>query len=159
MKTWKAIILLVVIGMMAVTVASAQTDDKKADDKNYTVGPLTEDSLSIANSIEPMLATYYITQGQSRNHYSPVGIGTLWLEYNLYWGNTANSLTLTIYTPSGANIGTFHDNSDGVVDGRIHLGIWPSSGYIDSGVWTSKVYGESVSGTQSYTINVVGHLA
>nr|WP_255680649.1 hypothetical protein [Methanosarcina sp. DH2] len=73
------------------------------------------------------------------------------------WGDTSDSLTLSIYTPSGSKIGTYRDNSDGSINGRIRLNIYPSQGYMEQGVWKFKIYGESVSGTEDYSFNVYQH--
>ena len=105
------------------------------------------------------MSTQYISQGQTINHYVSVGSGISWLEVDLNWGDTSDSLALTVYSLSGTNLGTYHDNSDGSVNGRIHIGIYPSQGYIEQGIWRFKVYGESVSGTQSYAFHVYGHQA
>ncbi|HII00406.1 TPA: hypothetical protein HA351_01715, partial [Methanosarcinaceae archaeon] len=83
--------------------------------------------------------------------------GVNYLEVDLNWGDTSDSLTLSISTPSGSNLGTYHDNSDGTVNGRIHLSIDPAQGYVEQGTWKFKVYGESVSGTEEYTFNVYQH--
>ena len=80
-----------------------------------------------------------------------------YLEVDLNWGDTSDSLTLSIYTPSGSNLGTYRDNYDESVNGMIRLNIDPSQGYVQQGTWSFKVYGESVSGTQSYTFNVYQH--
>ncbi len=79
------------------------------------------------------------------------------LEVDLNWGDTSDSLTLTIYTPSGSKLGTYRDSSDGSTNGRIHLNIDPSQGYVQQGTWKFNVYGESVSGTEDYTFNVYQH--
>ena len=107
--------------------------------------------------VSPLTTYYYIIQGQSRYHTSNLPSGIHWLELDLNWGNSANSLDLTIYSPSGNNLGTYNDMSDGRRDGRIHLSVYPSGGYIDPGMWVNKVYGASVSGSQRYTFNVYGH--
>ena len=73
------------------------------------------------------------------------------------WGDTTDSLSLTIYTPGGSNLGTFYDIDDGVIDGRIHLGIDPNQGYVESGEWKYKVYGASVIETEGYSFNVGQH--
>ena len=87
-----------------------------------------------------------------------VGSGVNYLEVDLNWGDTGDSLTLKIYNPSGTQVGgTYRDSSDGSVNGRIHLNITPSSGYVQQGSWKFKVYGESVSGSESYTFNVYQH--
>ncbi|AKB36899.1 hypothetical protein MSSAC_2309 [Methanosarcina siciliae C2J] len=86
-----------------------------------------------------------------------VGSGINNLEVDLNWGDTSDSLTLSISAPSGNNLGTFHDNDDGSANARIRLNIDPSQGYVEQGTWQFKVYGESVSGTEDYTFNVAFH--
>ena len=73
------------------------------------------------------------------------------------WGDTADSLSLTIYTPGGSSLGTFYDIADGVIDGRIHLDIVPNQGYVEPGQWKYEVYGASVIGTEDYNFNVAQH--
>ena len=156
--------------MMAVTVVSAEEEHAvnsgteltfASVGKNYTVSPWTENSLNSLSTGKLIYstdsATYYISQGQTRVHTGNVGSGVNFLEVNLNWGDTSDSLTLSIYDPSGSYLGTYHDNSDGSVNGRIHLYIYPSGGYIAPGYWMFKVYGESVSGSQSYTLNLYTH--
>ena len=154
--------------MMAVTVVSAKGECTVNSDTEITlasaeeqpiVSPWTEKSLSPGDLIYKPLSTQYIVQGQTINHYVSVGSGVSWLEVDLNWGVPSNSLALTPYTPSGVSLGTFHDSYDGSVNGRIHMDIYPSQGYIQQGSWRFKVYGESVSGTQQYTFNVYAHYA
>lgn len=153
-----------VAGILVVPVVSAEQEhivnlaDKdnpvsdKKDKIEYIVSPSTDDS---GFSIQ---STQSITQGQTINHYVSVGSGVNYLEVNLNWGDTSDSLTLKIYNPSGTQVGgTYRDSSDGSVNGRIHLNIDPSQGYVQQGSWKFKVYGESVSGTQSYTFNIYQH--
>jgi hypothetical protein len=167
-KIWNVFILCVIIGMTAVTVVSAKGEYTVNSDTEATlasakdkpiVSPWTEGSLSTGNLIYTPLSIQNIVQGQTINHYVNVGSGVSWLEVDLNWGAPGNSLALTPYTPSGASLGTFHDSYDGSVNGQIHMDIYPSQGYIQQGTWRFKVYGESVSGTQSYTFNVYGHYA
>ncbi|HIH94196.1 TPA: hypothetical protein HA338_09160 [Methanosarcina acetivorans] len=87
-------------------------------------------------------------------HYVGVGSGINYLEVDLNWGDTIDSLTLSISTPSGSKLEPYHDNYDGSVNGRIRLNIDPSQGYVEQGTWQFKVYGESVSGSEDYTFNV-----
>ena len=166
MKTWKVFILCVIIGSMAVPVVSAEkeyavTFDKKdildTTGKDYIVSPSTENSFDTESFIFPQRSTQSISQGQTITHNVNVGSGVNYLEADLNWGDTSDSLTLSVYTPSGSKIGTYRDSSDGSVNGRIHLNIDPSQGYVQQGTWSFKVYGESVSGTQSYTLNVYQH--
>lgn len=159
-------ILCIIIGLMAVPAASAEesyaenSDTKVTLDSagnDYVVSPSTENSSDTENSISLLRLTQYITQGQTITHNVNVGSGVNYLEVDLNWGDTSDSLTLSIYTPSGSNLGTYRDSSDGSVNGRIHLNIDPSQGYVEQGTWKFKVYGESVSGTQSYTLGVALH--
>jgi hypothetical protein len=166
MKTWKMLILCIIIGLMAVPAASAEeayaenSDTKVTLDSagnDYVVSPSTENSSDTENSISLLRSTQYITQGQTITHNVNVGSGVNYLEVDLNWGDTSDSLTLTIYTPSGSKLGTYRDSSDGSTNGRIHLNIDPSQGYVQQGTWKFNVYGESVSGTEDYTFNVYQH--
>lgn len=142
------------------TVNSANKDNLLSDENNkieYIVSPASEDSSDTENPVS-IKSTKSITQGQTINHYVSVGSGVNYLEVDLNWGDTGDSLTLKIYNPSGTQVGgTYRDSSDGSVNGRIHLNITPSSGYVQQGSWRFKVYGESVSGSESYTFNVYQH--
>jgi len=70
--------------------------------------------------------TYYNSQCK-------IGSGVNYLEVNLKWGDTSDSLTLSVYTPSGSKLGTYHDSSDGSTNGRIRININPSQGYVQQG--------------------------
>jgi hypothetical protein len=165
-KTWKVFVLYIIIGLMAATVVSAEEEHtinsgsevtSASTGKDYIVNPWTENSSDRDSSISSLRSTQYISQGQTINHYVGVGSRVNWLEVDLNWGDTSDSLALTVYSPSGTNLGTYHDNSDGSVNGRIHLNIYPSQEYIQQGTWRFKVYGESVSGTEDYTFNLYQH--
>lgn len=168
MNIWKVLILCMVAGMLFVpaayageehTVNFATKDDlvsAKNDKIDYIVSPCPEDSSDTENPV--IKSTQYISQGQTINHYVSVGSGVDYLEVDLNWGDTSDSLTLKIYTPSGSQVGgTYSDSSDGSVNGRIHINITPSGGDVQKGTWRFKVYGESVSGSESYTFNVYQH--
>ncbi len=101
------------------------------------------------------LASYTITQGQTRWHTTSVPSGATRFLSDLNWGNTANSLALTIYTPDGSVLGPYYDSADGLTDGRIYLMVTRSGG-LPSGTWSSKVYGSSVTGTQTYSYSASG---
>lgn len=119
----------------------------------YTVRPSKGDAPPV-----PVIDIYdSITQGQTKTYYTDVGTGVNWLEVDLNWGDKTDSLSLTIYKPSGSSIGTYYDSSDGIIDGRIHIDIVPSQGYVESGRWRFEVYGVSVVGTEDYTFNVYQH--
>ncbi|AKB41124.1 hypothetical protein MSMAW_2133 [Methanosarcina mazei WWM610] len=166
MKSWMIFVLCVIIGLMAVPAVSAEEeyatnfdmgDTLASAEKDYIISPWTENSSDTENFISLLRSTQYITQGQTITHNVNVGSGVNYLEVDLNWGDTSDSLTLTIYTPSGSKLGTYRDSSDGSTNGRIHLNIDPSQGYVEQGTWKFKVYGESVSGTQSYTLGVALH--
>jgi len=166
MKTWKMFVLYIIIGLMAATVVSAEEEQainsgsevtSASTGKDYIVNPWTENSFDEESYISSLRSTQYISQGQTINHYVSVGSGVNFLEVDLNWGDTSDSLALTIYSPSGTSLGTYHDSSDGSVNGRIHMNINPSSGYIQQGSWRFKVYGESVSGTEDYSFNLYQH--
>ena len=95
------------------------------------------------------LSSSPITQGQ-RDYFSTyVPSGKTSFSHFLSWGSSANSLALTIETPSGI-LGTYYDSSDGSTDGRISLRISRAGG-LAAGNWPSSVYGHRVSGTETYS--------
>lgn len=166
MKTWKVFVLCIFIGLIATPAVLAEeeyavnsvTEDTLASaERDYIVSPWIEHSPDIENSVSSLRSTQYITQGQTINHYVGVGSGVNYLEVDLNWGDTSDSLTLSISTPSGSKLGPYRDNYDGSVNGRIRLNIDPSQGYVEQGTWQFKVYGESVSGTEDYTFNAAFH--
>ena len=166
MKTCKILILCVIIGLMTIPAVSAEKGDSEnantkvildSTGENYIVSPWIENPFDTENPLFSILLTQSISQGQTITNNVNVGSGVNYLEVDLNWGDTSDSLTLSVYTPSGSKLGTYRDNSDGSVNGRIRLNINPSQGYVQQGTWKFKVYGESVSGTQSYTFNVYQH--
>jgi len=62
------------------------------------------------------------------------------LNVDLNWGNSANSLQLTIYSPDNHVFGPYYDSDDGIIDGRINLDIYNPNG-IAQGTWSYNVYG------------------
>ncbi|AKB50609.1 hypothetical protein MSBRW_1356 [Methanosarcina barkeri str. Wiesmoor] len=163
MKTCNVLILCVIIGLMTIPAVSAEKQDSEnantkvildSTGQDYIVSPWVENSSDTENCISSLRSTQYISQGQTITHYVGVGSGVNYLEVDLNWGDTSDSLTLSVYTPSGSKVGTYRDNYDGSVNGRICLDIYPSQGYVEQGTWQFKVYGESVSGSQSYTLNI-----
>lgn len=158
MKTCKVLILCVIIGLMTIPAVSAEKgDSENANGKDYIVSPWIENSFDTENPLFSTLLSQSISQGQTITNNVNVGSGVNYLEVDLNWGDTSDSLTLSVYTPSGSKLGTYRDNSDGSVNGRIRLNIDPSQGYVQQGTWKFKVYGESVSGTEDYTFNVYQH--
>ena len=144
MKIWKIVVLCMVAAMLAAPAVSAK--------EGYTVRPSTEETPPVS-----ILVYDSITQGQTKTYTSNVGTGVNYLEVDLNWGDTADSLSLKIYTPDSSSLGTFYDIDDGVIDGRIHLRIDPNQGYVEPGQWKYEVYGVSVIGTEDYNFNVYNH--
>jgi hypothetical protein len=94
----------------------------------------------------------YIIQGQTTYFYaySPSQPG---FTVDLNWGNSANSLQLTVITADGYVLGPYSDSADGRIDGRICLYFSKGAGtMIPAGNYYTKVYGYQVTGSQSYTI-------
>ena len=142
----KICVLFLVVALLAAPTVSA----KKTNE--YTVRP------SIGNASEITISvTDSVSQGETNRHSFSVGNGVNWLEVLHDWHNSGDSLTLTIYTPKGVNVGTFRDIDDGATDGKIHIGIVPDNGYVESGAWVFDVYGESVATQRTYDLNIFPH--
>lgn len=126
--------------------------------KEYIVEPWTDNTLSTCvNNLIPTKSIQSIVKGQTIVHSVKVDSGAKSLEVDLNWGDKYDALRLSSYTPSASNLGTYRDNSDGNVNGRIHISISPSNGYMQQGTWKFKIYGEIVSGKEDYTFNVYKH--
>lgn len=163
MKTWDVFVLCIIVGLIALPMVSAKEEYAVnssvkgtfvPDQKYYIVRPWIENSSNVENSVLSMRSIWYISQEQTITHKINVVSGVDYLEVYLDWGDTSDSLRLQIYTPSGNNVGTYHDDFDGSINGMIHLRIDPSQGHVEEGTWKFKAYGESVSGTEDYTFNV-----
>ncbi len=138
--------LLLVVAFLAVPPVSAK------DDAGYTVCPSVFDAPEM---IQRLADT--IEQGETNRHQFYVESGAECLEVHLNWYSTSESLALTLYAPSWSEIGTYHDNDDGVKDGKIHIDIVPDSSHVDQGIWTFDVYGDRVSSQRTYNLNLYQH--
>jgi len=142
--------VLLLSGMMAVAIANVASASES--DVNSSYGVYTVTSASGHTSFNQYRTiSSSITQGQTNWHYQNINGYYTSLNVDLNWGYSANSLQLTIYSPDGYVFGPFYDIDDGVSDGRINLYINNPNG-IAQGNWGYRVYGYSVSGTESYTI-------
>ena len=105
---------------------------------------------TLPGGIQPMIMNS-ISQGQYQWAGKLVNYYTESVQFDLYWGNPTNSLRLRIFTPDGYVLGPYYDASDGAINGNIYA-IVSRSGGVAQGTWYSEVYGDRVSGSQSYSI-------
>ena len=139
--------LLVMVVLLLCT-ASAVVSAKElplAATGGYVIVP------SHASGEKPLTVYDSITQGETNWETQQISSYTNSLNVDLDWGNPSNSLQLTIYSPDGDVFGPYYDSSDGSTNGQIDLSIQNSNG-IAEGTWLYKVYGYSVTGTQTYSI-------
>jgi cold shock CspA family protein len=144
MKVHYLAILLVVGAALFVPSVSAKIIDEK-DGYIVTSGDTTVHMPDISR-----LASSSLSQGQAIWYSTSVPSKKTAFSMDLYWGTPTNSLSLTIYTPDSSVLGPYYDAADGRTDGRISLRISKSGG-LSSGTWSSKVYGDRISGSQSYS--------
>ena len=151
----KSTIVLVLL-VLLVGIATASASAAKADlSKNgYTVASgYNVNGAQVASSnsqFSAMTAQYSIKQGQTNWHYKTISQGCPGYVIDLNWGNSANSLQLTVYCADGTVLGPFTDGSGGRIDGRIYLYLSKSGG-LPGGTYYHAVYGARVSGIQYYT--------
>jgi len=138
--------MLVLIASFAVVSASEQVPI--VSNGGYNVEPAHNDGMNLM-SIQLIYAS--ITQGMTNWHTKTVSSYITSMNVNLNWGNPSNSLRLKIYSPDGYTFGPYYDSFDGVNDGRININIINNNG-IAQGTWYYEVYGNSVTGTQTYSL-------
>lgn len=140
---------MLIPGLLAVTLLVPLTSALDCEEKNgsYVITPLPEDHQWIST----LQNSGTVTQGETDRFTKIVSLGETDLSLNLDWGNTANSLSLTICSP-GTIVAVLHDADDGTTDGRISINIHRSTG-LEPGTWTFLVHGESVHGNEDYTLN------
>lgn len=146
----KKIGITAILLLSSATLALAAVSEEKmniAKTGGYTVEP--GNSTGGGSTIDSVYAT--ITQGKTNWHSKDVTTFITTLNVDLNWGNSGNSLRLTIYSPDGYIFGPYFDNADGAINGRINLNIYNPNG-IARGTWYYEVYGYSVSGTEDYYI-------
>lgn len=146
------IILATLLFLSATTATAAENVKKVKTSSNYIVTPSHDTESAIVDTDIGIMTVYdSVSQGETNIHEKTVGSGLNLLVVDLNWGDSTDSLRLKVYTPSGNVLGTYYDNADGTIDGRIHLYIRNSNG-IEAGTWTYQVYGYKVAGTENYTI-------
>ena len=147
------ILILLLVFTLVVGVAFIPTMGFAISSGN-TSGSQGKDILKPASpgdALNPNIVYSSITQGQTNYHSEQIGPGVTSLHTDLYWGNPSNSLQLTIYSPDGSVYGPVYDSYDGTIDGQINV-INSNPNGVAQGTWYFKVYGYSVTGTQSYSI-------
>ncbi|MCK4269101.1 MAG: peptidase domain-containing protein [Methanogenium sp.] len=92
-----------------------------------------------------------ITQGETNWHTKNVNTDITVLHVDLNWGDRTDSLRLKIYSPDWQYLGTYFDDADRTINGRISIDIENPNG-IAKGTWHYEVYGYEVEGTEDYYI-------
>lgn len=142
--------LVLLLGLLVIVYVPFSTVAASAD-KNVSQGGYIVKFLNSSESHSPATVYNTITQGQTNWQSTIINSYMTTLDVNLDWGNPSNSLQLTIYSPDGNVFGPYYDGDDGIINGQINLQIQNPNG-IAQGTWYYKVYGYSVTGTQSYSI-------
>ncbi len=135
--------MLMVMALFALPVGAQESNT------NITVAPASDTTRGGINVVDTIGS---IVQGQTNYYYQDIpSVSRVWTDLN--WSVPSNSLTLKVITSEGTVLGPYHDSSDGVTDGRIHLS-FAKSGNFAAGKWKFEVYGERVSGSQTYSFDV-----
>ena len=144
MKVSGICITLLVCAVLLISGVSAQNIDQTS---GYNVTQVK--NYHLPSVVMPMIAGS-ISQGQTIWYYYSVSSGKTSFTADLNWENTANSLALTVVAPDGT-IGPYYDTADGIKDGRVTLVI-TATGSLTPGTWAVKVYGDRVTGVQTYNL-------
>ena len=140
---------LLIVGLLAVLICSSivPVTAETTESSEYVVTPWFGDA-PVTRAL-PIIGV--VVNGQSVDHSYSVNPGTTELniitEWILFPQN--NELTVQVITPNGQLIGSYRDNYDNKIDGRIPLHIESSS--LESGTWTITITGESVIVVQPFT--------
>jgi hypothetical protein len=151
MKTLAIGLLIFLLCVSGASASISETDEEfeliSIEDLGYTIVPAKSSQNEVA------MRTVYstITQGETNIETQNVNSFCDSLEVDLNWGDTSDSLKLTIFDPSYNKVATLYDSADGNVNGRIYVYIKNSNG-VQQGTWRYVVYGYSVSGTEDYSI-------
>jgi hypothetical protein len=129
-----------------------QGDPSKASSVVFTSVGTSSSSSMMASSFSFTPGVNYIISGQTSYSSSYIQ-SSPGFTVDLNWGNSANSLQLTIFCADGSVLGPYYDSADTRADGRICLNFYKTDGSnIPAGIYYAKVYGYHVTGIQSYTI-------
>ncbi|OPX65329.1 MULTISPECIES: peptidase domain-containing protein [unclassified Methanoregula] len=147
-KRMALVMMMLVLCASSALVSAQENTEPLTSVGGYSVEPARD----AGGDLKGLLSVYEtIVQGQTNWHTKSVSSYITTLNVDLNWGNPGNSLRLKIYSPDGYTFGPFYDSYDGNYDSRINLNI-NNPGGIAKGTWYYEVYGESVSGTQGYSL-------
>ncbi|MBP3443138.1 MAG: hypothetical protein J6J70_00265 [Methanocorpusculaceae archaeon] len=122
-----------------------------AGDAVYTVSPMAKSSGDYSVMALPQIGV--VGSGQTSSYQYSVDSSSTMLNIELSWvlWPLNNELSITIIQPDGTNLGTYHDNYDGNINGVIPLTI-SSPNSLMEGVWKINVNGKQVQGLQPFTL-------
>ncbi|PKL62896.1 MAG: hypothetical protein CVV31_03540 [Methanomicrobiales archaeon HGW-Methanomicrobiales-2] len=138
-----ATIIMIIAALLVPAVGAQETGSH-----TYIVTP-AGDTMPEDNPLFMPMNIGSIAQGETDWYSTNVAAGKTELIVDLNWGDSSDSLRLTIYAPDSV-IGPYYDAYDGV-NGRIYVRIRDSNG-LYPGTWQFAVYGDDVAGTEDYTI-------
>lgn len=145
---WKILILgiMALAALCVFPVGAAELPDRST---NEIITPWY-DYVNGLRAIDPVYGS--VTQGALQSFDYDIGSGKRTLEVALSWDNSQNSLKLYIIRPDGHRYGPYYDNFDGQINGAISLVI--RNNPLAPGTWNAEIWGDSVSGTQSFTLTL-----
>lgn len=144
MKAFGRLLLALIVGAVVLAPIVQAQDVEKAPGYSVTPG-----GLSLNKFFAPR-ASGTISTGETDTYSKYVLPLTSSLTTDLNWGDTSDSLSLTIIAPD-QTLGPYYDSSDGYTDGRIVLQVTNPGGYLTMGTWKFGVHGVSVNGVEDYT--------
>ncbi|WP_292520325.1 pre-peptidase C-terminal domain-containing protein [Methanoculleus sp.] len=138
-----AMVIMIVAALLVPAVAAQETENH-----GYVVTP-AGDTISKENPLFAPMTAGSIAQGETNWYSTYVPAGKTELIVDLNWGDSSDSLRLTVHAPDSV-LGPYYDAYDGV-NGRIYLRIKDSAG-LSPGTWWFEIYGDKVTGIEDYTI-------
>ncbi len=151
-------VLVVALTAASVGAASAGPDmtKLKSGTGGYVVtfvkSPDVSSKSLVANTVSTMSLQNIICQGQIQWAQKTISGHPTTIYTDVNWGNPANSLSLTVYTPDGYVLGPYYDNVEGVLNGYIPLALTRSGG-VTPGTYYYQICGYRVTGSQYYTFS------
>jgi len=139
--------------LCCVSFASAAVNEEKGDAD--VIAHFGEYTITTAKDFGGDIIIRYvydtITQSETNWHTKNVDSSITVLHVDLNWGDRTDSLRLKIYSPDWQYPGTYFDDADRTINGRISIDI-ENPNVIAKGTWHYEVYGYEVEGTEDYYI-------